>query len=347
MADTPKFHPALAVTNVKSLIPITLDMEHGLYHSWSALFMNLVTVHDLHHHIIPPTEDADIAAYNATKAADPALWKRLDAAVLQWIYGTLSTDLLQAILRRADTAQGAWSRLESMFQDNKASRATHLEEELATLAFENFSSIDSYCNHMKSIADRLADVDAPVSNSRLVLRLTGGLPEAYSGTVDIIQNQEPLPSFESCRSRLKLAERTIKNRLAKEGASGAQTALVTTSTPAAVSSSNVHRSSTNNNKNKRWNKGGKHNGPSSLTGNNTQHSLPHSGPNPPKWQPSPWTNWAPWFSQWPNTPPPLSLPDFLMGPTACFRASSIWAWNFGSSSSSILSYFSLHADSVW
>lgn len=198
MADQPKFHPALTITNVKSLIPITLDVEHGMYHSWAALFKVLVRVHDLHHHIISPTEAHDVAAYAASKVADPALWKRLDAAVLQWIYGTISTDLLHAILLKDDTAQGAWARLESMFQDNKASRATHLEEELADLNFENFSSIDSYCNHIKSLADQLADVDAPLTNNRLVLKLTAGLPEAYVGTVDIIQNQEPLPSFASC-----------------------------------------------------------------------------------------------------------------------------------------------------
>ena len=78
-----------------------------------------------------PTEAQEVATYAASKVADPALWKRLDAAVLQWIYGTISTDLLHAILLKDDTAQGAWARLESMFQDNKASWATHLEEELA------------------------------------------------------------------------------------------------------------------------------------------------------------------------------------------------------------------------
>ena len=94
MADQPKFHFALTITNVKSLIPITLDAEHGMYHYWEALFKVLVRVHDLHHHIISPTEAHDVAAYAASKVADPALWKRLDAAVLQWIYETISTDLL-------------------------------------------------------------------------------------------------------------------------------------------------------------------------------------------------------------------------------------------------------------
>jgi len=103
MANQPKFHPALTITSVKSLIPITLDAEHGMYHSWEALFTVLVRVHDLHHHIISPTEANEVASY----AANPTLWKRLDAAVLRWIYGTISIDLLHAILLKDDTAQGA------------------------------------------------------------------------------------------------------------------------------------------------------------------------------------------------------------------------------------------------
>ena len=206
MTASPKFHSALTVTNVKSLVPIELDTGTGMYHSWAALFKVLVRVHDVYEHIIPPTEIEAVAAYEKTKSDDLSLWKRLDAVVLQWIYGTISKNLLLAILLKDDSAQGAWSRLESMFQDNKASWATHLEEELSDLNFENFSSIDSYCNHIKFLADRLADIDAPIPNIRLVLKLTAGLYEAYSGTVDFIQNQEPLPSFESCRSLLKLAE---------------------------------------------------------------------------------------------------------------------------------------------
>ncbi|XP_057548106.1 uncharacterized protein LOC130826542 [Amaranthus tricolor] len=229
MADTPKYHPAFAITNVKSLIPITLDTA-GMYHSWAALFKVLCRVHDLTNHIIPPTDATELSAYENLKSADLVYWKRLDAAVLNWIYGSISPDLLTAILLKDDTAQSAWARLESMFQDNKASRASHLEQELADLDFDNFSSIDGYCNHIKSLADRLANVDAPIPDTRLILKLTAGLPEAYAGTVDFIQNQEPLPSFESCRSRLKLAERTIKNRLAKEGGSHGRspTALVST-----------------------------------------------------------------------------------------------------------------------
>ncbi|XP_021744430.1 uncharacterized protein LOC110710445 [Chenopodium quinoa] len=141
MAEAPKFHPALTITNV----PITLDNEHSLYHSWATLFTNLARVHD---HLVSPTDVKAKAAFEANKSADIALWNRLDVVVLQWIYGTISFDLLHAILRRNDTAEGAWTRLESLFQDNKASRATHLEEEITNADFEDFNSIDTYCNHL-------------------------------------------------------------------------------------------------------------------------------------------------------------------------------------------------------
>ncbi|XP_060182925.1 uncharacterized protein LOC132612864 [Lycium barbarum] len=225
MTDTgAKFHSALSITNVKSLLPFTLDIENGPYHSWVALFKVQARGHNLMHHIIPPTEATAMAKIDALWAADPELYDRFNAAVLQWIYGTISPKLLQAILVKDDTAAKAWQRLETIFQDNKGSRATHLEEELAAVSLEIFSSVDAYCNHVKTLADRLADVDAPVANSRLVLRLISGLLEAYSGTVDFVQNQDPLPPFESVRSRIKLAERTLKNRLSKEA--GGNTAFI-------------------------------------------------------------------------------------------------------------------------
>lgn len=57
MTDQPKFHPALTITNVKSLVPVTLDNEQAMYHSWATLFTNLARDHDLYDHLVPPTEE--------------------------------------------------------------------------------------------------------------------------------------------------------------------------------------------------------------------------------------------------------------------------------------------------
>ncbi|GAU51637.1 hypothetical protein TSUD_241870 [Trifolium subterraneum] len=88
MSETHKFPPALSITSVKSLIPITLDIESGQYHSLSALFKVQARVHDVLDHIILPTDEKEKAGYEKTKADDVALWKWLDAVVLQWIYAT-------------------------------------------------------------------------------------------------------------------------------------------------------------------------------------------------------------------------------------------------------------------
>ncbi|XP_021771211.1 uncharacterized protein LOC110735345, partial [Chenopodium quinoa] len=296
MADTPKYHPAFTITNVKSLIPITLDTNHGLYHSWAALFKVLHRVHDLTFHIIPPTEPSELVAYETSKKADLAYWRRLDAAVLNWIYGSISPDLLTAILLKDDTAHGAWTRLESMFQDNKAARASHLEQELADLDFENFSDIDGYCNHIKSLADCLADVDALIPETRLILKLTAGLPEAYAGT---------------------LAERTIKNRLAKENGSTSRalTALVssTGSQQHLESSVNSSRSTTKPNKPKKSNS--KASGKGRSFGSNQQQSGPSNGmPWQPQQGPFSWPSWNQCLGQWPT--PPCPYPSQSWAPRA-------------------------------
>ena len=81
MAETSKFHSALAITNVKTLIP-TLDLESGQYHSWAVSFKVHARVHNELEHIIPPTDAKEKVVYDKVKSDDLPLWKRLDAAVL-------------------------------------------------------------------------------------------------------------------------------------------------------------------------------------------------------------------------------------------------------------------------
>lgn len=84
------------------------------------------------------------------------------------IYDNISPDLLHVILKCDYTTEATWKSLEALFQYNKASRATHLKEDLTNATFEDFNSIDTYCNYLRYLAHRLADVDAPTTNSRLV-----------------------------------------------------------------------------------------------------------------------------------------------------------------------------------
>ena len=84
-------------------------------------------VHAVLEHIIPPKEEDELKAFTATKEEDLALWKRLDVVILQWIYATVSPDILSSILVVNDTTEKSWKRVHDLFQDNQNYRAASLE----------------------------------------------------------------------------------------------------------------------------------------------------------------------------------------------------------------------------
>ncbi|XP_022019515.1 uncharacterized protein LOC110919555 [Helianthus annuus] len=155
-------------------------------------------------------------------------WERLDAIVLQWIYGTISTSLLKTVIKTKITAYDAWKAIESLFQDNKATRALYLKQKFATIRLENFPNMNAYCHEIKVLADQLSKVDAPVDEQSLVLQTLAGLTEQYETVATILQNTKPLPSFFDVRSQLCMNE-TAKANQAMHSASQAATALHTQS----------------------------------------------------------------------------------------------------------------------
>ena len=143
---------------------------------------------------------------------DPTLWKRLDAIVLQWIYGTIFTDLLHTTIERNSTAKLAWDPLFDIFFDNKNSRALYLEQEFSLVTMEQFPDASSYCQHIKSLSDQLSNVGAPVSNERMVLQLVFGLSDAYATVGSQLRHSNTLPPFYKAHSMVVLEETTLAKR---------------------------------------------------------------------------------------------------------------------------------------
>ena len=168
-----------------------MSIEKGQYNTWSELFKIHAHVHQVIDHIIP----TELAPSPNLKTIDPNLWKRLDVVVLQWIYDTISDDLLHTIIERDSTAEQAWNRLFNIFYDKKNSRALYLEKEFSNARMEQFPEAFTYCQHLKSLSDQLSNVGAPVSNERLVLQLNYGLTDAYATVGSQIRHGESLPPF--------------------------------------------------------------------------------------------------------------------------------------------------------
>ncbi|XP_035839731.1 uncharacterized protein LOC118487213 [Helianthus annuus] len=168
-----KNHPALAVSNIKTHIPITLEQDSAQYTTWSTLFQVQCRIFEVADHLSPPPAAASSSSADSAKkaddSADKALWQRIDAVVLQWIYATISPALLHVILSPGQTAYEAWTAVQNQFNDNKTTRTVFLGQEFAHLSLDGFSSMAEYCQRAKHLADQLKAVGSPVDDNMLYL----------------------------------------------------------------------------------------------------------------------------------------------------------------------------------
>ena len=175
-----EYHPALRVNNIKNAIPLVLDREKVQYSNWVELFECHAHAFNVLDHIDPKTpKPSDIFE---------TMWKRLDSIVKQWIYGTISYDLLQSFLCRGDTAQQIWksgTSLKKYFKTIKI-QDSYLDNQFTTLHLNNFANINAYCTQLKVLTGQLANVDQPVSKQKLILRLITGLISTDFDTVATI-----------------------------------------------------------------------------------------------------------------------------------------------------------------
>ncbi|XP_074313431.1 uncharacterized protein LOC141648602 [Silene latifolia] len=314
----PKFHPALAVTNIKNHVTVTLRMDNDQYPLWVALFMNHAKSTRVLHHLIDP---------KSGKPADPVTadekeqWETIDATVLQWIYATVSTELLETIVEEDSTAKACWKRIQDIFQDNQYSRAVTLEQEFSGTSMGDFSSVSAYCQRLKSLADQLKNVGSPVTNNRLVLQLVSGLTPAYQSVGTIIRQADPLPQFYRARSMLTLEEAGI--------AKAASTALYVNKHDDGSASSGqsiLGRPPSNANKNNNKNGNKKKNGGNKGNKGGKQGDANSGGVSQPNGQtasslsPAPWHGYGGWPwgpSAWPYPPCPYpTAPSFGVGTRA-------------------------------
>ncbi|XP_021733887.1 uncharacterized protein LOC110700632 isoform X2 [Chenopodium quinoa] len=178
------YYPVLGVNNIKNVFPLILDREKVQYSNWVELFECHTHAYNVLDHIDPKT----------TKSTDISdeMWKRLNSIVKNWIYSTISKDLLETVIEKGVAAQQIWDKLKAIFQDNKTTRAVYLENQFNALHLSKFSDISSYCRELKNIKDQLANVYQPVSEQKMVIRLVSGLVNTDFDTVAARYNKRTL-----------------------------------------------------------------------------------------------------------------------------------------------------------
>ncbi|XP_026423795.1 uncharacterized protein LOC113319945 [Papaver somniferum] len=188
-------HPAFAISNIKVLIPVTLDIKQNEYSSWVLLFQLHLQAHNLLFLIdsSSPTPDLDAATI-----------LQLDALCRQWMFSTMTKDLMLTVLKTGKTAKDLWNHLKRLFQNNKGNRAASLESKFVNLKFIDCNNVDDYCDKLQALSNRLSDLEFPMDEKRLVIQLVNGLPEEYNTVASFIQ--QSMPSFDTARSQLRTEE---------------------------------------------------------------------------------------------------------------------------------------------
>ncbi|XP_022019631.1 uncharacterized protein LOC110919675 [Helianthus annuus] len=195
-------HLAYTVTNIKNMIP-PLDGTDVTYPTWVKLFKLHAVGYDVLNHIDgSPTPDKTSADYPS--------WKKIDAVVLQWIYGTLNKEFLVRVLEDESTTFEAWKRVKNLFLNNKGPRAASLQHELTNITLTSMPSLEACCQRIRELVDQLTAVDCPVNNTQRILHLVNGLPREYDTTASILN--QTLPPWEEAVERLQSDARRIAAR---------------------------------------------------------------------------------------------------------------------------------------
>ncbi|VFR00043.1 unnamed protein product [Cuscuta campestris] len=189
------------ISNVKLHVPIQLSFSQPNYKKWSRLFLLLVRRFTLH---------SFLSGSSSPSSTDDHEWYQLDALLQGWILSTISDEVSDLVISTTSTAAELWWVIHALFHDNKHAQAMQLEHQFRTTV-KGTMTMATYCQTLRNIADWLDDVDAPVSESQLVLQMLRGLPEDLQAQTSFLQFQQPLPKFLQTRSALLLLDRKRKN----------------------------------------------------------------------------------------------------------------------------------------
>jgi hypothetical protein len=76
-------------------------------------------------------------------------WRRMDAVVLSWIFGTITIDLMDGVRDRSGMARSTWLAITDQFLSNRETRTLHLDAEFRIFT-QGDLSINDYCRKMKA-----------------------------------------------------------------------------------------------------------------------------------------------------------------------------------------------------
>ncbi|GJW33859.1 ribonuclease H-like domain-containing protein [Tanacetum coccineum] len=113
-----------------------------------------------------------------------------------WILGSLCDSLQEQVVTTPGKAKALWDHLKDLFHDNKDAKDINLDNELRSIKIGKMT-VNEYCTKIKSMANRLKNLDCQVSEKNLVIYAINGLDSRFATLFEIIQHREPLLTLET------------------------------------------------------------------------------------------------------------------------------------------------------
>ncbi|KAK2454089.1 Copia polyprotein/retrotransposon [Trifolium repens] len=175
-SNTPQMK--LVEFNTQTQLPIKLNSKN--YPAWYKQLNSLLIAHDLEGYVTGTTPcPSAIIGTGDSAAPNPAfsLWVRQDKLLYIALLGSCGPEAM-SVMSSADTSQDAWLALQRAFSNRSRSRIMSLKERLTSIS-KGTSSVSTYLQTIRSIADELTLIGNPVDDIDLVIHTLNGLGPSF------------------------------------------------------------------------------------------------------------------------------------------------------------------------
>ncbi|GMG39212.1 unnamed protein product [Aspergillus oryzae] len=138
---------------------------------------------------------------NCATALDQAAFKRKSRKALAIICLALEDSQLP-LVRSSSGAHDAWSKLEGHFEKKSLANKLFLRRRFFTTMMEEGDDVLEHINKIKTLAEQLDAVNAPVSEDDLVITLLASLSESYQFLITALESRADSLTWELVTARL-------------------------------------------------------------------------------------------------------------------------------------------------
>ncbi|KAL5719956.1 hypothetical protein ACHQM5_012675 [Ranunculus cassubicifolius] len=169
--------------NINNYVPVKLKPENYLL--WKTLFMPVLEYFELLGHLDGSDPCPSKLSTNGSENPDHFTWIKRDKTLMIWLNATIHESVLPYTIGCCSSKQ-LWDLMEKRFANLSQAHVHQLKFELQSLK-QGDSSISTYLQTIKSVADALAAAGSPLSDSDLVSHTLNGLSKDFDVFVTSIR----------------------------------------------------------------------------------------------------------------------------------------------------------------